>query len=110
MYAQESAIVQILLEIGHTHQAAGVGEQEEINAMICGFLHAQFIKHPVLVKLIHFQTYPTDLIPTLVDGVPSLHLCLEFAGELLNQGDMDRQFFAVRLATELVRRYPLNSR
>jgi integrator complex subunit 2 len=106
VHLQDSTILQILLEVT---QLTLSGEQEEINALICGFLHAQFIKNPILVKLIHFQTYPINLIPILVEGVPSIHLCLEFVGELMSQPEPEKQLFAVHLGTELVRKYPLVS-
>jgi integrator complex subunit 2 len=54
--AQESAIVQQLLEIcimGSDDHEIGVIEQ--VRVTICGFLHDLFIENPLMIKLVHFQ-------------------------------------------------------
>ena len=113
LLAQDAAVLQMLLEVSISNQqceTVSQGTEEEINTFICGFLHAQFIKNPLLVKLLHFQGFDYTLIPMLVDGVPSLHLCLEFVPELMSQPQREKQLFAIRLGSELVRKYPLASR
>ena len=40
-------------------------------------------------------------------GVPSMHICLDFAPELLRQADLDKQIFAVNLISHLSVQYAL---
>lgn len=112
LYAQDSAILQMLLEVSLSNQHKNISEgaKEEINTLLCGFIHSQFIKNPLLVKLIHFQGYDHSLISMIVDGVPSIHLCLEFIPELLSQPQREQQLFAIRLGSELIRKYPITKR
>ena len=42
-----------------------------------------------------------------VAGVPSMHICLDFAPELLGQPDLDKQIFAVDLISHLSVQYAL---
>lgn len=51
--------------------------------------------------------YPTQLIPILVKGVPSMHICLEFVPKLLTHCDLDKQIFAINLAAHLCEKYPI---
>merc|ERR1712071_18338 len=44
-----------------------------------------FIADPNLVKLVHFQGYPSALLPLTTQGIPSMHICLDFLPELLAQ-------------------------
>ena len=44
-----------------------------------------------MVKLIHFQGYPPELLPMMVSGVPSIHISLDFIPELLGQPQPDKQ-------------------
>lgn len=113
LYAQDSAILQMLLEVSLANQSKNnisEGAKEEINTLLCGFIHSQFIKNPLLVKLIHFQGYDNSLIPMIVDGVPSIHLCLDFIPELLSQQSHEEQLFAIRLGVELIKKYPITKR
>ena len=48
-----------------------------------------------------------DLLPITVKGVPSMHICLDFAPELLRQSDMDKQAFTVDLISHLSVQYAL---
>jgi len=102
--AQESAAVQILLEAGLSQQAGGHVREVKL---ICSYLHETFINDPNLAKLVHFQGYPLDLLPITVKGVPSMHICLDFAPELLRQSDMDKQAFTIDLISHLSVQYAL---
>eukprot|EP00668_Euglena_longa_P039057 GGOE01050237.1.p1 GENE.GGOE01050237.1~~GGOE01050237.1.p1 ORF type:complete len:1041 (-),score=297.07 GGOE01050237.1:140-3262(-) len=99
---QRSMVLQFLLEC-----CAANAENEEVVAAICQFLHQQFIDRPVVCRLLHFQTYPASLLPTLAQRVPSLHICLEFIPELLETPRLSRQVFAVQLAAQLLQSYPM---
>ena len=44
-----------------------------------------------MVKLIHFQGYPLQLLSMMVSGVPSMHICLDFIPELLAQPETHKQ-------------------
>ena len=37
------------------------------------------------------QGYPTQLLPMIVSGVPSIHICMDFIPELLAQPQIDKQ-------------------
>ena len=50
-----------------------------------------FIAEPEMVKLVHFQGYPEQLLPVVVAGVPSMHICLKFIPELVTQPDTQKQ-------------------
>ena len=131
--AQESAAVQILLEAGLTDAETNIREVK----LICAYLHETFINDPNLAKLVHFQvsppftfsflnakflitftlssclftthfqSYPLELLPITVKGVPSMHICLDFAPELLRQADLEKQAFAVNLISHLSVQYAL---
>ncbi|EDO44556.1 predicted protein, partial [Nematostella vectensis] len=139
--AQESAAVQLLLEIclpneqdkqssrmnrlfEQDKQVSWTGlsrhskEQEEscsmhscvlreIKCRVCSSLHQMFIADPSLAKLVHFQSYPLELLPVTVAGIPSMHICLDFIPELVNQTQLDKQLFGIQLASYLVLQYPL---
>ena len=48
-----------------------------------------------------------ELLPVTVSGVPSMHICLDFAPELLGQPDLEKQVFAVDLISHLSVQYAL---
>ena len=41
--------------------------------------------------IISLQGYPIELLPDTVAGVPSMHICLDFAPELLSQPSLEKQ-------------------
>jgi hypothetical protein len=57
----------------------------EQSAVAFRLLHQWFIAHPVLVRAVHWQGYEAALVPLLMAGVPSMHLCLDFAVPLLDR-------------------------
>ncbi|GIY57043.1 integrator complex subunit 2 [Caerostris extrusa] len=110
--AQESAAVQILLEccLPNEEDQKSKGlltNLREIQSLICSHLHQVFISEPSLAKLVHFQTYSCELLPVVVSSVPSLHICLDFLPELLSQADLDKQIFAIELASHLCSQYAI---
>ncbi|XP_065055164.1 LOW QUALITY PROTEIN: integrator complex subunit 2-like [Rhopilema esculentum] len=112
--AQESAIVQILLEMclltEEERKLSSTGIMctiREIQCRVCCFLHQVFITDPNMVKLVHFQGYPPDLLSVTVAGVPSMHICLDFIPELLNMPQLEKQLFAVQLLSFLALQYPI---
>ena len=48
-----------------------------------------------------------ELLPITVGGVPSMHICLDFAPELLSQPDVEKQAFAIDLISHLSVQYAL---
>ena len=111
---QESAAVQIILEAGLLKRDHELEEEERIGQtnvkeirLICAYLHEAFISDPNLAKLVHFQGYPQQLLSIIVAGVPSMHICLDFAPELLSQPDLEKQAFAVDLISHLSIQYAL---
>ncbi|XP_064619971.1 integrator complex subunit 2-like [Lineus longissimus] len=109
---QESTAVQILLE-ACLPRPEEKGKEEaqnnlrEIHCLICSHLHQVFIADPNLAKLVHFQGYPSELLPMTVRGIPSMHICLDFIPELLSQPDMHKQIFSIELVSFLSLQYAL---
>ncbi|RXG68957.1 Integrator complex subunit 2 [Armadillidium vulgare] len=103
---QESAAIQILLEAAVNMEEKKVGSGfilQEIRSIICSFLHQAFIKDTTLAKLVHFQGYSIELIGPMVEGVPSMHIAvgLSWIPELLQLPDIEKQLFAMELASHL---------
>ncbi|XP_038222406.1 integrator complex subunit 2 [Zerene cesonia] len=110
--AQESAALQILLEacLETTEDQSKpelMWSLREVRSIICSFLHQIFISEPSLAKLVHFQGYPKELLPITVQGIPSMHICLDFIPELLSQASLEKQIFAVDLVSHLSIQYAL---
>ncbi|CAB4005916.1 Integrator complex subunit 2 [Paramuricea clavata] len=112
--AQDSAVVQILLEVclqtpEEKQQGGSMAKCElrEIQCLVCSTLHQMFITDPKLAKLVHFQGYDPVLLPITVNGIPSMHICLNFITELLNQPELEKQLFAVQLSSYLCVQFPL---
>ncbi|XP_031822386.1 integrator complex subunit 2 isoform X2 [Sarcophilus harrisii] len=126
--AQDSAAVQILLEIclpteeektkGIIQSATnnkGIEEGEdnllcnlrEVQCLICCLLHQMYIADPNIAKLVHFQGYPCELLPLTVAGIPSMHICLDFIPELIAQPELEKQVFAIQLLSYLCIQYAL---
>lgn len=90
----------------------------QVCAEVCRFVHQSFIATPLLIKLVHFQGYPLAVLPIAVEGVtaaascllrvwwvltsrlcddaaragiPSMHACLDFLPELLQQHHLEQQ-------------------
>ena len=101
--AQESAAIQILLEAClETDSDHSVSSNlKEVQGLVCKHLHQVFILDPNLAKLVHFQTYPRELLSLTVSTIPSMHICLDFLPELLSQPDLKKQIFAIELCSHL---------
>jgi len=54
-----------------------------------------------------FQGYPLELLPVTVAGIPSMHICMDFAPELLSMPDIHKQVFAIDLISHLSVEYAL---
>eukprot|EP01127_Copromyxa_protea_P018474 TRINITY_DN5836_c0_g1_i1.p1 TRINITY_DN5836_c0_g1~~TRINITY_DN5836_c0_g1_i1.p1 ORF type:complete len:1069 (-),score=196.11 TRINITY_DN5836_c0_g1_i1:16-3222(-) len=113
LYAQESAAIQILLEfcIDPVLLQEDKGVVEEVRRMTCSYVHQRFIEKPLLIKLLHFQMYPTELIAIMVEGVPSMHVTLDFLPEMLNAPAHLRVWrdFGMILSGHIVKKYPIHS-
>lgn len=80
--------------------------------LICNFIHSIFIdgdRDMLLAKILHFQTYPIELIPIMVDLIPSLYIVLGFIPELIRQPQIEKQVFGILLACHLCEKYPLEN-
>lgn len=109
IHTQESAIIQILLEICDDNSEENEWISREMNGIICSHIHDMFIADPMLSKLVHFQTYSLRLIPLTVRGIASMHICIDFVPELLAQPSIDKRIFAIVLIAELSQHYPIQS-
>ena len=43
------------------------------------------------VSLFALQGYPVEILPVTVAGIPSMHICLDFIPELVNQPQLEKQ-------------------
>lgn len=106
---QESAAVQILLEAACERVEDKDGDSgsvlvlQEVRSIVCSYIHNAFLKDTTLAKLVHFQGYSPDLLPPVVQGVPSMHIAvgLNWIPELLQLPDIDKQMFAIQLTSHL---------
>nr|CAB3256441.1 integrator complex subunit 2 [Phallusia mammillata] len=113
--AQNSAVVQLLIEICMCHERVNPNDddinlltcQREVQCLICSQLHQMFIADPNVAKLVHFQGYASEMIPVLVAGVPSMHICLDFIPEMLQHTKRLQHLFAFELASHISLQYPL---
>lgn len=114
---QECAVVQMLLEVccaspgndaprGDQSLHITRGQRAEVQRRVCEFIHQLFIETPLLVKLVHFQGYPMEIVPLTTKRIPSMHVCLEFLPELLAQGERG-QLMAIHLAAHLASSFPI---
>ena len=98
--AQESAAVQILLELA-------APPRRQVRSLVCDHIHHIFIRNPLVLKLVHFQGVSGDDLWLMGDGVPSLHVALDLVPELLAQADLKHRRLAVELTAVLARRFPI---
>jgi len=54
------------------------GPLEEVRIQICTFIHQMFCETPQLMKMVHMQGYPDELLPITVYGIPSIHILFIF--------------------------------
>ncbi|CAN8015748.1 unnamed protein product, partial [Ixodes persulcatus] len=107
------AAVQILLECCLPTEAEKMKDDgfltdlREVQTLVCTHLHQVFISDPNLVRLVHFQGYPSELLPVSVSLIPSMHICLDFIPELLSQPHLEKQVFAIELASYLCLQYSI---
>lgn len=76
----------------------------------CCYIHQRFLEKPLLIKIVHFQSYPPSLIQIMVEGVPSMHVCLEFLPEMLNAPSRVWSDFGIMLSGYLIKKYPIHAR
>tara|TARA_R110002050_G_scaffold56426_2_gene126766 strand:- start:1496 stop:2431 length:936 start_codon:yes stop_codon:yes gene_type:complete len=122
-HLQDCCVVQHLLDLLHATLQIRVETSEEfeesceglavsgeagaVRVVLCKALHDIYIEKPQVMKTVHFQGYPLDLIPLVVAGVPSMHFSLKFISELLLQPSAEHQVFAVRIAAQVSLQYPI---
>ncbi|KAJ8957873.1 hypothetical protein NQ318_001869 [Aromia moschata] len=111
-HCSEAAAVQILLEtcLETPEDKIIPGRQwalQEVRSLVCSYLHQAFIADTMLCKLVHFQTYPSELLDVVIRGVPSMHICLDFLQELMQQPSLTKQIFGVQLLSHVSLQYAL---
>eukprot|EP01080_Neovahlkampfia_damariscottae_P004027 gene4027-7283_t len=94
---QDSTIIQILLEKSLKLKS---------KQLIFTFIHQRFIENPNIAKMVHFQTYPISLIQHTIHGIESMHICMDFLHEILNQTSFEKKIFGIVLTSYLVEKYP----
>lgn len=110
--AQESAAIQMLIETCYESEEDKLvpGRQwalQEVRSLVCSYLHQAFIADTSVCKLVHFQTYPSELLEVIIKGVPSMHICLDFLQELMQQPNLSKQIFGIQLLSHISLQYAL---
>ena len=114
---QESATIQLLIDVcvpseeDRSNQSP-FGMQltnlTEIQCLSCCLISQMFIADPNLARIIHSQGYPSQMIEMLVQGVPPMHICIDFISGLLEETeDPSSIVFCVQLTACLCEQYPL---
>ncbi|CAG9317484.1 unnamed protein product [Blepharisma stoltei] len=83
-----------------------LGKTEEIDQVICEFLHSYWIENSLLIKLVHYQGYPDHLLPITVNKIGSLICTWDFITDLVRSGTTKQKRFALQLAGHLSYKYP----
>lgn len=91
---QETCVIQLLIEMSQYKE-------------ICSFIHQRFIENPLLLKMVHLQTYPIDFLKTTVNEIESMHICMDFIYELLNHNIVEKKVFGIVLCSYLIEKYPI---
>ncbi|KAI8079262.1 integrator complex subunit 2-domain-containing protein [Thamnidium elegans] len=112
--AQDTVMLQLLLELclEKPQDKNNKYALDQSRKLICNFIHSIFIdgdRDMLLAKILHFQTYSTDLIPIVVDLIPSIYIVLSFIPELTRQPQLDKQVFGILIACCLCEKYPLEN-
>ncbi|PHZ10671.1 uncharacterized protein RHIMIDRAFT_239493 [Rhizopus microsporus ATCC 52813] len=112
--AQDTVMLQLLLELclERPQDKEHPEKLHDARILICNFIHSIFIdgdRDMLLAKILHFQTYPIELIPIMVDLIPSLYIVLGFIPELTRQPQVEKQVFGILLACHLCEKYPLEN-
>ena len=70
-------MAQILLELAadslEDEAGADAAGGAEVRQAVCQAVHACFLAHPDVVRVVHRQRYDPRLLPLLVREVPSMH-------------------------------------
>ncbi|KAI6229684.1 hypothetical protein M3Y99_01143500 [Aphelenchoides fujianensis] len=104
--AQHLAVVQFLLDICDGNEDEEE-QLDEIRDIACAQIHQMFIADAQLAKLVHFSMYPVNLIPMVVEKVPSAHVLIHAVPDLVVGAHLERRIFAVNLVAELARKYTI---
>ncbi|CAO0792117.1 unnamed protein product [Mucor circinelloides] len=109
--AQDTVMLQLLLELclAKPQDRLNAHAFEKSRKLICEFIHSIFIddRESILIKILHFQTYSTDLIPMVVELIPSIYTVFNFVSELTRQPQVEKQVFGILIACHLCEKYPL---
>jgi integrator complex subunit 2 len=121
--AQYLAVVQLLLDICMDDGNVDEKVLEEIRDISCVQIHQMFVADPALPKLVHFnvsfythsfltddfQMYPVELIPMVVQKVPSAHVLIGAVADLIVHAHLERRIFAINLVAELAEKVCLTN-
>ena len=107
LMTQDSAVVQILLELLVPTIASTHPGPLQLRAAVFGCVHRVFLRRPLVLKLVHFQGYADCLIKAMVDGVPSMSLVRDWYHELVAQEGTRAGVFAALLGAHVAARWPM---
>jgi len=88
------------------HLLGFIGNSNQIDEVICDFLHSYWIENFMLIKLVHYQGYSEKILSITVDKIGSLICTWDFIFELLQNGKDSQKRFALLLAGYLACKYP----
>jgi len=64
--------------------------QDKVAGFLCNYLLG-WNGHKLTCALFPLQGYPVEILPVTVAGIPSMHICLDFIPELVNQPHLEKQ-------------------
>jgi hypothetical protein len=62
---------------------ARLGKDNEVDKVICDFVHQFWIENPRLIKLVHFQGYDVKLLSITVSKIESLICMWDWLPEMM---------------------------
>ncbi|GBC04627.1 hypothetical protein RclHR1_05790008 [Rhizophagus clarus] len=105
---QEISLMKILLEVCETKLEDSPDVLEEIRSITFSFLHELFIENTMLCKELHSEGYSFELIPLTTRRIESMHMCINFAPELIkDESSPKRQLFGLFLGSQLCEVWPM---
>jgi len=110
LHLQDTLAIQMVLELCQdSYQKSNHDNIAIIRHIAFNFIHLQFVETPPLIQLVHFQTYPLDLIPLTVEHIPSIYVAINDVPALLHHTLPATQWFGLVLASHLLKKYPLQN-
>ncbi|CAG8582336.1 13139_t:CDS:10, partial [Acaulospora morrowiae] len=108
---QETLLLSTVMEIC-TSKPTDKGKEEildQIRNASFRFLHQIFIENSDSLKNLHFWGYAKELVPLTTSRIESMHTCMHWVHELINNEDAEKQMFGLCLAGHLCEVWPMST-